>query len=257
MLKYLRQFRQRLLAKNQTGKYLLYAGGEIILVVIGILIALQINNWNEERLAREQESIYYCKIKEDLELDRNSLVGILEDNHKRTEIGKKLLLKLHQTPKDKSVIMDDYLSAVRSNVFYPNNSAITDITSSGKLWLLQDGKLKEQILRYYTDMDNFLSIVHKNQSEVTDRIFQYDNALEFGAHQTFYREEFGEELMALLPDVNWQRDKESPYFKKFEEHIAIAVIIAAREKQVLSTLQARIEQILPSLDQVCKVRPIE
>ena len=48
MIKFFRKIRQRLLTENKFSKYLLYAFGEILLVVIGILIALQINNWNEE-----------------------------------------------------------------------------------------------------------------------------------------------------------------------------------------------------------------
>jgi hypothetical protein len=52
MLKFFRKIRQNLLSEGKTGKYLKYAFGEIILVVIGILIALQINNWNENRKNR-------------------------------------------------------------------------------------------------------------------------------------------------------------------------------------------------------------
>ena len=70
--------------KNKTGKYFKYAIGEIILVVIGILIALSINNWNEERKIRENEVVYLNNIKRDLQLSvieidqfvdrRNSLI---------------------------------------------------------------------------------------------------------------------------------------------------------------------------------------
>ena len=49
MIKFLRRIRQKLLSENKISKYVLYAIGEIFLVVIGILIALQINNWNETR----------------------------------------------------------------------------------------------------------------------------------------------------------------------------------------------------------------
>lgn len=62
MLKFFRKYRQKLLAAGRLSKYLLYAIGEIILVVIGILIALQINNWNEER----KESITERLVLEDL-----------------------------------------------------------------------------------------------------------------------------------------------------------------------------------------------
>tara|TARA_R100000935_G_scaffold58576_1_gene96315 strand:+ start:4970 stop:5365 length:396 start_codon:yes stop_codon:yes gene_type:complete len=49
MIKFFRKVRQKLLTENNFSKYLIYAIGEIILVVIGILIALQVNNWNTER----------------------------------------------------------------------------------------------------------------------------------------------------------------------------------------------------------------
>ena len=49
MIKFFRKIRRKLLTENKISKYLLYAIGEIILVVIGILIALQVNNWNEDR----------------------------------------------------------------------------------------------------------------------------------------------------------------------------------------------------------------
>lgn len=55
MIKFFRKIRQRLLTENKFSKYLLYAIGEIILVVIGILIALQINNWNQDRIDTRKE----------------------------------------------------------------------------------------------------------------------------------------------------------------------------------------------------------
>ena len=55
MIKFFRKIRYDLMEKNKTGKYLKYAIGEIILVVIGILIALQINNWNEKSKLKNEE----------------------------------------------------------------------------------------------------------------------------------------------------------------------------------------------------------
>ena len=63
MIKFFRKIRQNLLFENKTGKYLKYAIGEIVLVVIGILIALQINNWNEERKDRRLEKEYIARLK--------------------------------------------------------------------------------------------------------------------------------------------------------------------------------------------------
>ena len=66
MIKLFRNIRQNLIMENKTGKYLKYAIGEIILVVIGILIALQINNWNEVRKNDEKEALLIKNIIEDL-----------------------------------------------------------------------------------------------------------------------------------------------------------------------------------------------
>ena len=69
MLRFFRQIRQRLLTDNKFSKYLLYAVGEILLVVIGILIALQVDNLNEERKNRELEMVFLERLKSDLVTD--------------------------------------------------------------------------------------------------------------------------------------------------------------------------------------------
>ena len=58
MIKFFRKIRYNLMSKNKTGKYFKYAIGEILLVVIGILIALQINTWNQQRLSKKMENNY-------------------------------------------------------------------------------------------------------------------------------------------------------------------------------------------------------
>ena len=73
MIKFFRKIRYDLMEKNKTGKYFKYAIGEIILVVIGILIALQINNWNEHRKAKINEKDLYGRILVDLQIDENRI----------------------------------------------------------------------------------------------------------------------------------------------------------------------------------------
>ena len=73
MLRFLSQIRQRLLTENRFSKYLLYAVGEILLVVVGILIALQIDNWNEERKLKKEEFLILAELKDDLEETLNDL----------------------------------------------------------------------------------------------------------------------------------------------------------------------------------------
>jgi len=71
MIKFFRHIRQNLIMENKTSNYLKYAIGEIVLVVFGILIALQINNWNENRRNRQKEIIYLTELKKGLQSDLN------------------------------------------------------------------------------------------------------------------------------------------------------------------------------------------
>ena len=73
MLKFFQRIRYDLLEKNKTGRYLKYAIGEIILVVIGILIALSINNWNEQRKVKINERELHSRILKDLQIDEERI----------------------------------------------------------------------------------------------------------------------------------------------------------------------------------------
>ncbi len=77
MIKFFRNIRQSLLMENKTSKYFKYAIGEIVLVVIGILIALQINNWNESRKEKQKEinvaKEIYTELNENIEFVKNQL----------------------------------------------------------------------------------------------------------------------------------------------------------------------------------------
>ena len=70
MIKFFRKIRQKLLNENRFSKYLIYAVGEIALVMIGILLALQVNNWNELRKKDQAEIQLYNKIIADLNTER-------------------------------------------------------------------------------------------------------------------------------------------------------------------------------------------
>ena len=80
MIKFFRRIRFDLMDKNKTGKYLKYAIGEIILVVIGILIALQINNWNEGNKNKATEKAFIKKLTIDLNSDIKYLKNIIAYN---------------------------------------------------------------------------------------------------------------------------------------------------------------------------------
>lgn len=93
MIKFFRKIRQSLLMENKTGKYFKYAIGEIVLVVIGILIALQINNWNQNRIENKAIKAYLISFKEDLNKDKEAL-EVINNWHSFKYYSMQYLLKM-------------------------------------------------------------------------------------------------------------------------------------------------------------------
>ncbi|MFT6995452.1 MAG: hypothetical protein ACJA1P_002197 [Maribacter sp.] len=82
MIKFFRKIRQKMLTENKFSKYLIYAVGEIVLVVVGILIALSINNWNEKQINHNKLADYIRGMKDDLLTDKYILTHYIDDLEK-------------------------------------------------------------------------------------------------------------------------------------------------------------------------------
>jgi hypothetical protein len=93
MIKFFRHIRKSLIEENKMGKYFKYAIGEILLVVIGILIALQINNWNEERKLQNEINTYLTQKLENLKEDKQRLIEIKDVRLEKAEKSKFVLDK--------------------------------------------------------------------------------------------------------------------------------------------------------------------
>ncbi len=252
MIGFFRKIRRKLADDNKPVKYMRYAIGEIVLVVIGILIALSINNWNQNIQKKEQEIVYYCKIKEDLQTDKNNIQRGIKSLDERIISAKKLLTNLYQKVEDKAIIMEGFLPAVRSYDFIPSKSAILDITSSGKLENLNNSKLKISILQHYSDLEYLMNILRQNQKGFSALSFKYENLSNFGYQQIpLYKDNYGKELLSQMPNINWQKDKENILFKQFQDHINMSIIISAREKELLKQILSSTENLESELKPYC------
>ncbi len=153
MIKFFRKIRQRLLTENKFSKYLLYAVGEILLVVIGILIALQINNSNEQRITKEKEHFALEEIKSDLELNMSSLTNMIDTSQfSINKCLKSIHILIHNLEEEK--IRHDSLSRHFWMAFnYPDllikSSGYESLASIG-MDLISDHHLRSEIGRFYT-----------------------------------------------------------------------------------------------------------
>ena len=135
MLKFFRRIRQQLLSENKFSKYLLYAVGEIVLVVIGILIALSINNWNEDRKRKKEEKDLYVQIIKDLDEDHELLQYHLEVSESLKAMFKNLYE--YSAGKTDSLQMDSpallFISINYSSQVLQNHESSVDRISSDSI----------------------------------------------------------------------------------------------------------------------------
>ncbi|MFD2098541.1 DUF6090 family protein [Flagellimonas iocasae] len=145
MIKFFRKIRQNLLSEGKTGKYLKYAMGEIVLVVIGILIALQINNWNENSKKLRQEQEILTNLKQDFEFNLQELQAVLESNIKNIS-SSKMVLNHTGNRFSEDFDIDPILSDVASSVYYyPKNGFLSDLINSGNLGIIQNSQLRNRL----------------------------------------------------------------------------------------------------------------
>ncbi|MTE27846.1 DUF6090 family protein [Winogradskyella ouciana] len=147
MIKFFRKIRYNVMETGKTGKYLKYAIGEIILVVIGILIALQINNANEARKERAREVNYLKNLKSDLisEIDNNSAFATYR-YEKAKACTVLLSAKEPTTIEDVEEYTDRYEQVFIWSVFVPNNNTFKELLSSGNLSLIKNDSIKNALL---------------------------------------------------------------------------------------------------------------
>ncbi len=147
MIKFFRHIRKSLLMENKTSKYFKYAIGEIVLVVIGILIALQINNWNELRKERLKEINYLQNLKSDLESELKNNKEFADYRFKKAKASSLLLNSM--APNSIEAVQDytdTYELVFIWNTFVPNNNTFKELLSSGNLSLIKNDSIKNGLL---------------------------------------------------------------------------------------------------------------
>ena len=140
--------------QNKTGKYLKYAIGEIILVVIGILIALQINNWNEKSNEIKQEQIILKQLKEDYKSNLAQLENKIEMRHKIIAQS----LDILNIASKSSNISSDSLSIQFATLFMDPTFDPIDINleNTGDIRLIRNDSLKRLLSHWTSDVKAYV-----------------------------------------------------------------------------------------------------
>ena len=166
MIPFFRKTRKKMADDNKPMKYMRYAIGEIVLVVVGILIALSINNWNENRKLRNQELHYLKNLKTDLNLNITELDKYITVRNSRIESANKVLE--HFEGKPLSDLNDFAFHTTNIYIwqkFSQQDNTFQELINSGNLALISNDSIKNGLL-------NLQALYRKLKNE--EAHFRYD-----------------------------------------------------------------------------------
>lgn len=212
MLFILRKIRNQLMQKNKVTTYILYALGEIALVVIGILVAVSIDNWNEDNKERKAESHYLSNLQDDLSLQLKETEVCFDSEsgiaHIIKEIGKEIEEGYSHTNIEKLNIQLTRIMQNRTLNIY--RTTFEELKSSGSINLISNRNLRSEIINYYQFLDRVSLVLPKYEQQETlsmldqmieNNLFNFD--IRFGKINDGlenYLEQSGEDLLNPVKD---------------------------------------------------------
>lgn len=245
MINFFRAIRKKLLSENRFSKYLMYAIGEIVLVVIGILIALQINTWNEKRKQNAKLKVVLASVYKDLVADSLSIHDDLKMVNSRIDSNTSFQKRMYSSTANLDTIINimkyEFTIYWYGGVTY-NTNTFNNLKSTGTFDILPEA-LKKELSDYYTlvDQNTRLSGVYLDQYRT-----QLDNYLNTynmvgRVHSENYKNSF-------LFNDSW-RDIDSKDFTARSAVLfgAYSVLYLSNKRQMNSSLD-EIRRLLPVLN---------
>ena len=175
MIKFFRKIRYDLMEKNKTGKYFKYAIGEILLVVIGILIALQLNNWNENRINNIEEKTILKAMLTEISENQLILAKDLKSHANVLRLVKELSDYISPEPeKIENKRLDSLMySLLRLPTYVPKEGVINSILASGKISLIKNNELNSKLASWSSLLDQYNTTLNWNEKDIFELIIPF------------------------------------------------------------------------------------
>ncbi len=160
MFRFFRQIRQRLFRERRLSRYLLYAIGEILLVVLGILIALQVDAWQQGREEAEQEAYYLTRLEGEMASNIKIARELEAFKSFRHENARRVLGFLMNQAPEQEAGQDFFLALEHLTWFYKRayqKDVWEELKSTGNIDLISDRGLRTRISHMYNALDFFSS----------------------------------------------------------------------------------------------------
>jgi hypothetical protein len=204
MIKFFRHNRKDLMSQNKTAKYFKYAIGEIILVVIGILIALQINNWNENNKLDVKTQNYYRQLLEDLNKDKNFANTTIAKFEEQRKAYQDYLKKFSESKLTLKTMYQNLLNLnMESFAINFNTSTIESLQNSGEIVLIPP-TLRNKLIDLKRQQEKITqdeSLDNRGKTGIAERL-----SMRMGAYNLEDRLKNQDDIRAAL-DLNRNRNE--------------------------------------------------
>ncbi len=250
-MKIFRNIRQKLASENKVLAYLRYAIGEIFLVVIGILIALQVNNWNKNKNQKAEEHNALINLKQDFSYNKKQLDSLILKTNFFVKISLEILN--HTGTKSKPKSKDDF-NILLNNIattphYYPQNGFLDDLINSGRLDIISNAQLRNKLSSWKPAMDYIKyreELLTNYNVDIINYVIKHgswlnvDEVSDYFSGFKFPKSGFNMDNRAFLDDVQFEN--------MTENHINF--LLELKEKQ--EEAQKLIVQILGLMDKELK-----
>ena len=242
MIKFFRHFRKRLIQENKMGKYFKYAIGEIVLVVIGILIALQINNWNIDRQTRQKEQVYLEEIRNNLHQDSLKLQVVLDFNKEKMKIVEEMLGMFVDTLTNEErfgIFNKNANDFTFYEVFDPVRIAFNNMLSAENIDLISNNKLRGALSEYYN---------YPYLDGVQNRIAVINRQIVDVHYPKFFTKEFVTNWMGFSSEMPSVSDLDIATDRKLISDLFGIKMIIQVQNQLITNTQQRNQEVVALLN---------
>lgn len=244
MLKFFSKIRQKLVSENKFSNYLLYAIGEIILVVIGILIALSINNWNEKRKENIKLKTALQSVYNDLVIDSLLITKALPGVNTRLTATNSLITRSYATTTNLdsliNIMKNEFPVRWYSSPAY-NTNTFSNLKSTGVFDILPD-TIKNPLSKYYTVMQSSQDFNEKTLAQY--RIHLDDFVKKYNIIGRLYDENY---YNSYLYNHTWTNIDSKDFTPRVAVMLASYRVLYAGAQTELETNQKNIRELLPLL----------
>ena len=244
MINFFRKIRQNKLTENKFSKYLLYAVGEIVLVVIGILIAISINNWNEQNKSISSQRASVGKLKLDLIADINRfnyLDSIYNSWKKEVDF---ILSEVLTGSRDKLNGPEEY-GIGRGSVYFVTlkKTMYNEMINTGVFYQLDNQELENSIAEYYEFAEFELTKLNRDNQNMNDYFLDRSSWEQKNRNFRLIRGRYLDDM-----DWSWLQDPNSKEFKELENKVIWFDYAIMANQLVLSQLNEKAQRTILQID---------